>query len=68
MKTYYRIKRNGTLMGDYEYLAEATARAESLEQAPIPSWKGDETYYYAFGRVINGYRTEYEIEQVRKRA
>lgn len=68
IKTYFKLTKNGTFSGEFEDLSAAFERARKLNGTDL-SWKDDEgDGHFAFGKTVNGLRSEYEIVQVRKRA
>jgi hypothetical protein len=68
IKFNYRLTMNGILKGEYETLDDAYERATTLEGREL-EWKqlDADFAYYALGKVINGLRTDWEIQLVRKR-
>lgn len=67
MKTYYKILKNGILVGEYGAVSEAFERARTLEGSDL-TWKDGEDKFYAFGKTKNGLRTEYEVTPIKRRA
>lgn len=62
----YVLKKNSTFAGESENLNEMMLRAQTLEKGTL-NFQGQDDYWFAFGKMINGTRTEYEIDLVKKK-
>lgn len=64
MKKKYWVTRNGIVMGIYEDMDPAKARAEELEKKPL-NWREMDDGVFALGEGTASNRNEYEIRKKR---